>query len=336
MKATEIFVEQVLIGFVLLAIVSALASPCSLAAFPGLDAIWELHAEYACPVLGTPGADETKTPMDISLAVLATGLAYFLGLIYDRIADTLCAAWEQHNRLQIALKDVERDEMEGLPESGDPFPEDKIRYVLQGSPSRVEWADYLRSRIRLTRALATLIPALGATSAVLIGAPENAGPVAFVLLAIYLAVPAAAIMGRGKFEMQGLYPPKTRESEREKLRAYWNENKRPTKEKGKYKGVTVGPRVLVHEPTLWGLAAAMLLTYWCGATGSLGHGTSIVIALVTGGLTMLIGNVWWRINRTFLYYLKAAYEIEVDLRAERIAWETALSSKAEEKPRPVT
>lgn len=133
MKTTELYIEQVIIGLLVLAIV----------AMP-----WAPELSYH---LG-----------DINLAEgsVLLGLAFLLGIPFDRFADTLSDRLDQHHRLQFAL---DRYEGKTFPEpkpagkklQSDIFAEDQFRLSgLREEDAVVNWIEYHRSRIRLARALA--------------------------------------------------------------------------------------------------------------------------------------------------------------------------------------
>jgi hypothetical protein len=100
MKTTELFVEQTLTGFLVLTAEAA----------PFLS--WEKLQDLP---------DEAKGGIDISSAAGAIGIAYLLGVIFDRFADTLLERINRWNRLLFAIELKE----ENKPLSpNDPFPED--------------------------------------------------------------------------------------------------------------------------------------------------------------------------------------------------------------------
>ena len=78
MKTTELFVEQTLTGFLVLAAGTA----------PFLS--WETLEKL-------PG--EAKGGIDISSTAGAIGVAYLLGVIFDRFADTLLERFNRWTRL---------------------------------------------------------------------------------------------------------------------------------------------------------------------------------------------------------------------------------------------
>jgi hypothetical protein len=82
MKTTELFVEQTLTGLLILAAGAA----------PFLS--WEKLEKL-------PG--EAKGGIDISSAAGAIGIAYLLGVIFDRFADTLLERINRWNRLLFAI-----------------------------------------------------------------------------------------------------------------------------------------------------------------------------------------------------------------------------------------
>jgi hypothetical protein len=187
-KTGELFVEQVLIGFVMLA---AVAVP------------------WAPEVLALARRPEPFFGVVVGAALL--GLAYLIGILGDRVADTLTEGLERHQRLRFALtrRLAERGSAARLSPPrerawDDPFPEDRLRLaVLRDAAPVVQWLDYHRSRVRITRALAVWLPAL-TLSAVIASArlSPNSGIAAthawlVVTVAVYVAAAArVAFPGR--------------------------------------------------------------------------------------------------------------------------------------------
>ena len=90
----------------------------------------------------------------IGSAIGAVGVAYLLGIPFDRFADSVFSSLETRNRLTFSVKHP-------VPGSEDPFPEDLLKIaVRQASSGTVAWLEYLRSRMRLTRAGAVFAPGL--------------------------------------------------------------------------------------------------------------------------------------------------------------------------------
>ncbi len=80
------------------------------------------------------------------------GLAYPIGIIFDKLADMALAPIEQYLRLKQAGKHI-KNNRECF--KGDPFPQDTLEnYLRQKQDGRLEWMDSLRSRIRVSRSLA--------------------------------------------------------------------------------------------------------------------------------------------------------------------------------------
>lgn len=141
MKTTELYIEQVLIGFLVIAI----------GALP-----W--HPELSGKL----------SPISVAEGSVLLGLAFLLGIPFDRFADTLSERLDRHNRLQFALdKWVGNKFPAPKPAPNhdelvyDIFAEDDFRLkALREKDAVVNWIEYHRSRIRLARALAVYGPAL--------------------------------------------------------------------------------------------------------------------------------------------------------------------------------
>jgi hypothetical protein len=138
MKTTEIYIEQVFIGFVILLI--ALAP-------------WLGEIAAAGPVPG----ELAKLAL---VGTAAIGIAFFIGIPFDRLSDTLIERMDKLHRLSMAFDRAQRPENAY---DADFYPEDRLLIrCLNGAPGIVDRLDYFRSRIRLTRALAVYGPALTA------------------------------------------------------------------------------------------------------------------------------------------------------------------------------
>jgi hypothetical protein len=110
MKTTELFVEQTLTGFLILAAGAA----------PFLS--WEKLEKL-------PG--EAKGGIDISSAAGAIGIAYLLGVIFDRFADTLLERINRWNRLLFAIE-LKKENKALSPD--DAFPEDRLQIGSNSPP----------------------------------------------------------------------------------------------------------------------------------------------------------------------------------------------------------
>lgn len=138
MNTTEIFVEQVLIGGLVLLVVAI--------GYVDLDAL----------PLPTEGA------LAGAFAVVGfVGAAYLAGIVTDRVFDSLLQDLERHARLRFVWRTIWEEK---LPEpiGEDPFEEGRLRLALYGSEGASSQVfNYQRSRIRLARCLALLAPCLG-------------------------------------------------------------------------------------------------------------------------------------------------------------------------------
>jgi hypothetical protein len=259
MKLGELFVEPVLIGFAaLLALVLLLAPDLE----PGLRTI------------------------ELENAAIALTAAYFCGIVFDRLADTILSRLEHHHRLQFALEHPD-------PRPGwDPFPEDEYHIALMASPEAWEHAYYLKSRIRLTRGLLVLAPALGVAATV---RAVQAGPslrmaVAIAVIAIY-AVCIWLRAGEPRDDAKKL--PRTTAL-------------RDADERKKYQEASGPPDSLVsfifwNEPLAWGVPMIAAIAIVVG----LGRGhlmIALAFAAAIVGLCGLLAWCWWRITTTFFTF----------------------------------
>jgi hypothetical protein len=291
-KTTEVFVEQVLIGALVL----------GAAALPW----WPDAARLFVPdgVAGLGGG------------LAAVGLAYLLGILCDRLADTLTEDLERHQRLRFALgwptlRAVARPAREG--DWTDPFPEDALRLaVLRDSEPVVAWLDYHRSRVRLTRALAVFLPA--AAFAAVLGAarlapPAGVGPEWVALVPLIYGL----VAWRGwRRRQQSGEPGASRPAWPLAPKTY-----RPQAyDYGHDQGFTADDdasrrrrwhslvRVLLADPAVQG--AALLHATAIVVAVATGRGAILGLALLGAGLTAMSGWSWWRISATYRHYLGQA------------------------------
>ena len=160
MKTTEVFVEQVLTGLLLILIFTL---PFGL-----------LSGELF-------GNAFEWTDMRILNGLIAVGIAYLIGVPADRIADTLLSGLEKRHRGRVAAKEKLTYE--------DPFPEGLLKIaVLAAGGATAEWSDYLRSRIRLARALAVYSPALTFSALAAVAGFPPLGSVMVVVATVCLYV----------------------------------------------------------------------------------------------------------------------------------------------------
>jgi hypothetical protein len=264
MKTTELFVEQTLTGFLVL----------TAAAAPFLS--WENLQELP---------DEARGGIDISSAAGAIGVAYLLGVVFDRFADTLLERVNRWNRLLFAIE-LKEENKALSPE--DPFPEDRLQIeVIHEGDEAWEWMDYIRSRIRVARALTAFVPAVTLSMELAMGLRDRPGIVRAVLALIVAAYVAAflvsQILERSSRRLPKTYDLHTDEdcqAARAKMRA-------------------------ASEPALW--LGVFLLTLGLGLI-PLGTGpgrAAMAAVLATGAvLTAISAWAWWRTTETFMQFLR--------------------------------
>ena len=297
MKTTELLVEQVLIGFLVL-LVAALVFWGDVYAFAAR------RSDKTIDVLVTGG--------------ILIGAAYLIGMVYDRIADTLLQDIEGHGRLQFALSRFRRKngkikiktaepeipdddvhlEVFNLEERGDPFEEGKYRIMVLASSEATGQMDYLRSRLRLTRAMATIIPAL--MLALLLGVDngESGAWWTFAALSIPMVYGATFLAKALRLE-KTLFsrPPKT--NQHSKLNKY-------IKRLGMLPIEKANPWrqgwIIAHDEIWIGLAVLTLVGLVLVLKTAI-HGllSVVVVGLV---LTLVVGWTWWRISMTFYAFVR--------------------------------
>jgi hypothetical protein len=252
MKTTEVFVEQVLIGFLLLTVVG-------LALWPEV-----IKGLLSGDAAATPTLDKVVT----GAAIIA--VAYLLGIVYDRFADTLFQDLEQHYRLESGMLE-----------------ESALRLnILHTGGSVADYSDYLRTRLRLTRSLATLVP--GLTVAWLMAETQPRIWVRWGLLIVYGALFLWKLLR---------CPPRPPRDEVEPEEAQKYHDKWETEGKGRKEMLKLRLHLfLLREPLSWGLVALTGLAIWIGYAGE--RPDPWALPLLSGAFTLLTTWVWWRISRT--------------------------------------
>ena len=161
MSTTEVVVEQVLTGALVLLIVAA--------SFDSTQ--WHVVA------------DLVRSP---TISVALIGLAYLLGVPFDRFADSILQDLEDRARLRFAWDRLEKQPVSSPLDDVDPFHESLLRVKLQqkGAEAPREHMEYLRTRMRIARALAVYVP--GITASLILG-PIEGFPPAVTLIAVGVA-----------------------------------------------------------------------------------------------------------------------------------------------------
>jgi hypothetical protein len=311
MKTTEIFVEQVIIGFLVLLIA-------------GLPFHWKLRSLLA-------GQDK---PLEvfISLAAAAVGAAYLLGILFDRLADTLT---EGVTRRQQREFEKGSGSQYWLAE----YAVARMQIAIFGAGGdAADWQQYLRSRVRLSRALAVYLPALTFAS-VLALRPEHSRwwllgvPIAYAPAYFVNAFPRQSTEHKLSGELKELALIKHQISKAvPKLKCAQKETKKFVSQLQTL--VTDGNSLQKQLPIaksmqldLFNLAPIALLgsslvLAWCAATPEAGPGsgccttnwqefrqritTNIALLVAVVGLILTPLSCWafLRINKTYLRYLE--------------------------------
>jgi hypothetical protein len=263
MKSTELFVEQTLTGFLVL---SAAAAP-----FIPLETLQKLP-------------DDAKGGIDIGSAAGAIGAAYLLGVVFDRFADTLLERLNRWNRLLFAIELMKDDKALSVE---DPFPEDRLQIeLIKHGDEAWEWMDYLRSRIRLARAMAAFVPALTLSLMLNVGLRNRPNVINTVLTIVVVAYLAAFLASR-ILERSSHRLPKTFELKSDE------DCQRACKMMSTAK-----------EPVFWLAVIMIALGLGLIAIGPTPGWGAMAALLATGTfLTGISGWTWWRTTMTFMQFL---------------------------------
>lgn len=286
MSTTEVFVEQLIIGLLVLLVA-------------GLLAFEDLLPQLFDAEVG-------------GLAVIA-GMAYLIGILFDRMADTILGRLERHHRLLFAAREAVRREASNRP---DPFPEDRLRIGVLGPEGHERYAEYLRSRIRLTRALAVAAPALAVGTSVYLAGKDPVHGDLIRQIAIGVVVVAYSLttirrvgksgeLKRGDYKSYAEQPEASKQLRTDDMgdaglrESYMNQ----AWQKEKCQSGKLIPFVWRNERDLacWALTLCAL-----PLTGSLLAEKPFVGVLSgLGGvaLTALSGWSWWRITETYFTFL---------------------------------
>jgi hypothetical protein len=273
MKTTEVFVEQVLIGLLVMLNLALMLPPEVTNQVKALD----------------------KTVLEALFVAAAIATAYLVGIVFDRCADTLLEDIERHCRLKTALQG------KTPPIESDPFPEDKYRMKVLLNSEAASYSNYIRTRLRLTRAMAILIPALSVSFLLSKTRGRIADPTwvtaAVSLGVIYGGALVAQLIRSKRIKASDgstfwYKPPRT--NDREAVNEYLAEKLSQKK--------TLLWGFAACEPAFWGFIAvtvlglALALKTDCRAF--------LAVPFLTIALTLLTGWTWWRITKTFLDFLR--------------------------------
>ncbi len=282
MKLGELFFEQVLIGLLLLLVI----------ALP-----------FAPELMSSARLSDVNTILGLAGGALVLGLAFVLGLVFDRVADSLADRLDTHNRLCYTLRQEKLRQKERRP---DPYPEDAYRRATMNVE---RWINYQRSRIRVARALMVYGPALtmaAVFAAMRIVESDRAALSPRWLLAVPLAYIVAGWAIRRRRELPKTYDDLTDYASRH-CRLVWPRRAADT-------AVPSAARILLGEPLVLSETALLVLALLLAvATACV---WPIVMSAAIAGFTVLSAWTWWRISLTYRGYL-----------------EKTAQSKASEEPR---
>ena len=284
MKTTELYIEQVIIGFLVLAI----------AALPWTRE-WRGH-------LG-----------DINLAEgsVLLGVAFLLGIPFDRLADTLSERLDQHHRLQFALDRWEGYKFPATKRDNDKLEQDLFaedEYRIQGLRDKdavVNWIEYHRSRIRLARALAVYGPAL--TLSLTLSMARNDDKISRYEIGIWLSAVAAgyvvwAILAsppKSVRRLAGELLPKTYHA---RIIQYAMKRNRVDFATGR---VIEAPRAVLRVwSDEWRSLVVPVLVLDAALSFGINYNAKTAWVAVCGALVTVISAwSWWRISSTYRAYL---------------------------------
>jgi hypothetical protein len=302
LKTTELYIEQVLIGSLIIAVFA-------------LPWIHQLSPELT-----------NSLPKLIAEASLLLGVGFWIGIPFDRFADTLLDRLERHNRLQFALKNSIGKELikqeNSVKLTNDIYPEDRHRLKgWRAEEGIVNWLEYNRSRIRLARALAVYGPALTfsltvAVSRDLYGKPGGTKCVWLSLVTVLyfawamLASPPAPLQPsksnrRIIHAVFGEKLPRTDDVELIEYGHKWDRVIKKKESESTYLVQKSSHSDLFVWVSEWRVVAIPLLlliaTIWVGFR----HGfPANWVAWAGASLTVIASWSWWRISYTYRTYLK--------------------------------
>jgi hypothetical protein len=331
MKTTEIFIEQVLIGFLVLLAFS----------LPYTREIWSLlftpQAQGA--VTSSNGGGTTDLSKIIGVSAFLVGSAYLLGTLFDRYADQILQPVERCIRTQIVI-DSQKTQSNQPNGWRDPFPENFYRvYMLHTAETAAAWFAYLRSAVRLCRAMALLLP--GVTLGAVLGyhgetlqwpmplhgetlqwpmplflsgflSPRvfwSSGILALsyfglpVLIGVII-LPILNALTRTRF----FTPPRTDSNEWEAY-AWWRGWKTKGSPPAPFALVALARFVDILFPAATWIVIVLLVTAFIAAREAPVLSNIVVpratLVWVVGAiLTSMATWVWWRVTKTFMNYLK--------------------------------
>jgi hypothetical protein len=259
MQTTELFVEQIIIG--LLVILTG----------------WYLYGNQELPDL----------KLDTGVGLLIS--AYLAGILYDRVTDTLFENFDRLLRLDLGRKEWKADK------SQDCFPEQTyLVTILSSSGSVSNYSLYLRSRYRLTRAMATILPAV--TTAYLLS-HTHPGTLIFPFSILVSALYLMAFLSKMILPDKWMTPKTT--SSIHLLEDHFDKHYR------NYKYHTIILRDIIKEPVFW-LFIVLLIFDIILISGSWFY-DEVLIAFGGNIVSLIAFWAWLRINTTYKKMVRDFY-----------------------------
>lgn len=341
MKTTEVFIEQVIIGCLVLLVCFLLAASSKTITISQstdrLALVFQNEGSKSDRDL-TVDSHKAKEPQEtkggeanpknedinekkkedtilinilfanISIGLLIIGAAYLIGIVYDRCADTLFQDLERKCRLNYALSG--KDNLfqlfnDPFPEFKDPFPEHKYRMAVFKSWRALDHERYLRTRLRLTRSLSTLVPVIA--MAIII---KNSGFNNPYLNALW--VPITYLVAFCVINIPNrITPPKTNQIA--SVISYWLRKKC----KGNFKFTCNCLSDRIHWTFFMSiilLCIGLQLRKECDCFLQ----ANLILACTGIVLTIIMTWSWWRIYETYFGFIKDFYTSEDKPQEENI------------------
>ena len=281
-NTTTLFVEQLIIGILLLLTGAAfILGPDQLVKF----------------------LKDMKNASDIIQGAAFVAFAYPLGILFDRIADTLTEGLYRHTVLALGRSRFKESQ------DDDPFPINVYRAEITKKGEKLtEYSDYLRHRMRILRSVAMLLPA-AAFLVLAANAQEKIDPAGTTKLAdasrIVFEVYAVVLLWQLTRSLLTRYIVKSRRY----MSFAWLAS--PPKTNA---GKTVLDLYYQNVSSLFGKARYVLLEplfliigllYYKGEKLIAGSGTedNYLYSAVTALALVAIWS-WWRVSGTFLGYVR--------------------------------
>lgn len=292
MKTTQMYVEQIIIGLLV------------------LIAIWF----FVVPIFSTDCLSRDlflNINVNLEGATLIVITAYLLGMIYDRVADTILNETDRHNRLRFALFPAAKavKKYGEVPKfEADPFNETALRIKTLNNSEASDYIDYLRSRMRLMRALCTLVPLYTVIASLYLvtdfRVPLNNRPLwiasGIAILVVYGMVLILEIVSRSEGWQ---LPPKTSDVEGVNKYATTHIEKKKVGANGGVKGIIRWHMADCYRDPAWsGFVIVIATSVWILVMGnSLMHYWPVPLIGIL--LTFLVGWVWLRVSKTFMLFI---------------------------------